>query len=167
MERASSDVDLRTARVWRRGRGYADFRVGDDYEHHWGRTITEADAITFAARTLAHNPLHVNAEAARARGHAALVVSAYLVLAVVVGLSVEDLSERSEAFLGLGRVAFGAPVHPGDTLYASSRVLAARPSRSRPGLGVVTWATRGRNQHGHPVVELERSNLFRIDAAAD
>jgi itaconyl-CoA hydratase len=167
MERASSEPDLASARVWRRGRSYADFRVGDEYEHHWGRTITESDAVWFATQTLAHNPLFVNVVAARAAGHDELVVSPYLVLAVVVGLSVEDLSELSEAFLGLSRVAFETPVHIGDTLYARSSVLDVRASQSRPGLGIVTWRTEGRDQHGRHVVALERSNLFRADGAAD
>jgi itaconyl-CoA hydratase len=42
-----------------------------------------------------------------------------------------------------------------------------RASQSRPGLGIVTWRTEGRDQHGRHVVELERSNLFRADGAAD
>ena len=145
-------------RLWERGRNYRDFRVGDSYRHRWGRTITEADAILFSTQTLAHNPRYFSGE---------LVVSPYLVLAVVVGLSVEDLSERSEAFLGMERVAFAAPVVPGDTLHAASRVASIRPSASRPGFGIVTWSTIGRNQHDRTVVDLTRANLFRTDAPAE
>jgi itaconyl-CoA hydratase len=163
----SSGSDLSTARLWKRGRTFKDFQVGDVYDHHWGRTITEAEAVLFASQTLAHNPVYFNVEAAEARGCSAIAVSPYLVLSVVVGLSVEDLSEHSDAFLGMERVEFLEPVRPGDTLYARSRAVDARLSRSRPGFGVVTWKTTGTNQDGEPVVELVRSNLFRIADGAE
>jgi acyl dehydratase len=163
METTSSAPPPAAARVWRRGRDYADFAVGAAFDHHWGRTVTEADAVLFATQTLQHNPRYLNAE----RRPAGLVASPYLVLAIVVGMSVEDLSERSEAFLGMESVEFGVDVHPGDTLTAASTVTAIRPSASRPGFGIVTWRTEGRNQRSEPVVTLIRSNLFRTGDAAD
>jgi acyl dehydratase len=162
----SSDADWGAVRLWRRGRNYGDFRVGDCYSHRWGRTITEADAILFATQSLAHNPRYFAKHHATPREDPSLIVSPYLVLAVVVGLSVEDLSERSEAFLGMERVEFGETVVPGDTLRAASRVSSVRRSASRPGFGVVTWSTIGSNQHDRVVVDLTRANLFRIDDAA-
>jgi itaconyl-CoA hydratase len=167
METTSSEPEWSTVRVWRRGRRYGGFAVDQGFVHHWGRTITEADAVLFATQTLAHNPLYLNREWARSQGHPALVVSPYLVLAVVVGLSVEDLSEHSEAFLGMGNVRFREPVYPGDTLTATSRVISVRDSNSRPGHGIVTWSTEGRNHRGDVVVELTRSNLFRATDASD
>ncbi len=148
------------ARLWTRGRDFADFAEGEVLHHHWGRTVTEADAVLFATATLAHNPLYWDRTAAAAAGHADLVASPYLVLCIVIGLSVEDLSERSEAFLGLARVAFVCPVHVGDTLTARSTVVERRRSRTNPGRGIVTWDTEGHNQDGRLVVTLRRTNLF-------
>lgn len=162
MESESSTPDVTAARLWKRGREYDEFAVGDVYRHHWGRTVTEADAIAFATQTLQYNPIYLNAERARQLGHPGLVVSPYLVLALVVGLSVEDLSERSEAFLGLDAVEFCEPVYPGDTITALSAVQAQRRSRSNPANGIVTWATEGRNQHNRRVVTFTRSNLFKV-----
>jgi acyl dehydratase len=158
----SSDPIFVSARVWERGRRYEEFEVGQTYGHHWGRTVTEADTLLFATATLAYNPLYLNREVAKEAGHPALVVDPYLVLAIVVGLSVEDLSERSEALLGLAEVEFLEPVYPGDTITAESVVAGKRPSRSKPGAGILTWSTEGRNQHGRPVVRLTRSNLFSV-----
>ncbi|HEX5467770.1 MAG TPA: MaoC family dehydratase [Gaiellaceae bacterium] len=158
----SSDPTFASARLRERGRRYDDFEVGHAYRHHWGRTVTEADTLLFATATLAYNPLYLNVELAKEEGHPALVVDPYLVLAIVVGLSVEDLSERSEALLGLEEVEFLEPVYPGDTVTAESVVAGKRPSRSRPATGVVTWSTEGRNQRGRPVVRLTRSNLFSV-----
>jgi acyl dehydratase len=82
-----------------------------------------------------------------------------LVLCTVVGLSVEDLSEAGGPFLGVDEARFHRPVYPGDTLSASSEVVSARESDSRPGFGVITWHTEGRNQRGEVVVDYRRTNL--------
>jgi acyl dehydratase len=50
-------------------------------------------------------------------------------------------------------------VHAGDTLYAETTVVGARPSASRPDAGVVTVRTAGRNQHEVVVCEFERTFL--------
>ena len=160
----AGEVDLSQARPWPRGRGYHEFEEGDEFAHHWGRTITEADAVLFSTMTLATNPLYLNAEYARAKGHPGLVVDPYLVLSLVVGLSVEDLSELSTAFLGMDDVEFTTPVYPGDTITAHSTVIAKRRSRSKPHNGIVSWRTVGRAQDGREVISLVRANLF--DAGA-
>src|SRR6266403_1223233 len=90
---------------------------------------------------------------------AGLVIDPLLVLCTVVGLSVEDLSEAGGPFLGVEDVEFLRPVHPGDTITARSRVVSRRESESRPGFGIVTWETEGRNQRGEAVVSYRRTNL--------
>jgi len=77
----------------------------------------------------------------------------------VTGLSVEDVSRNAVANLGWEHVRCPAPVFAGDTLYAESEVLEVRPSRSRPGQGIVRVRTRGLNQDGTVVMEFERSVL--------
>ena len=67
----------------------------------------------------------LNAEHARSEGHPDVVVSPLLVLCIVVGLSVEDLSEVGGPFLGIDDLTFHLPVHPGDTLTARSTVVDA------------------------------------------
>jgi acyl dehydratase len=79
---------------------------------------------------------------------------------VVFGLTVEDLSEKGGAFLGVDGLTHHAPVYPGDTLTSASEVTAMRESRSHPGHGVVTWWTEGLNQHGVRVVDFQRTNLI-------
>jgi itaconyl-CoA hydratase len=51
------------------------------------------------------------------------------------------------------------PVFEGDTIYSESEVLAARPSRSRPDVGVVTVRTTGINQDGETVITFTRTLL--------
>lgn len=157
-----TDFDAAAFEPWPRGHLYEDFDVGQTFEHHWGRTVTAGDNALFSTATCNWNPMHLDAEFARAHGHRDLVVNPMLVLCTVLGLSVEDLSEAGGPFLGLEDCHFLEPVHPGDTLTARSEVIAKRPSQSRPGSGTVTWRTEGRNQRGEVVVEYRRTNLVAM-----
>ena len=153
------DFDPANFRLLRKGHTLEDFSPGQEFSHHWGRTLTEADNVLFTTATLAFNPLYFNAEYARAAGHPDVVVNPMLVLCTIVGLSVEDLSEAGGPFLGVDDLTFHRPVYPGDTLTARSTVTAVRESGSRPGFGIVTWRSEGRNQRGELVVDYNRSNL--------
>ena len=77
----------------------------------------------------------------------------------MTGLSVPDVSQNAVANLGWEDVRLPAPVFAGDTIYAESEVLEVRPSKSRPGQGIVRVRTRGFNQDDVTVLEFERSVL--------
>ena len=154
-----ADPDLSAFPLRSKGHAFEDFREGLVFEHHWGRTLNEGDNSLFATMALRFLPLYFNAEYARAHGHPGVVVDPLLVLCTVIGLSVEDLSEAGGPFLGVEDVEFLRPVHPGDTITARSRVVSRRESESRPGFGIVTWETEGRNQRGEAVVSYRRTNL--------
>ena len=124
-------TDLSSFPIRRRGHLFEAFEVGRVFEHHWGKTVTAGDNSLFSSVTHAYNPIYLNAERARADGHPDVVGSPMLVLCVVVGLSVEDLSEAGGPFLGIDALTFHRPVYPGDTLTARSTVIEARTSRSR------------------------------------
>ncbi len=154
-----TEVDFDSFPVVAKGRRFEDFEQGQVLWHHWGRTITSGDNALFSTATCNWNPLHLNAEYARALGHPDVVVNPMLVLCTVVGLSVEDLSEAGGPFLGMQDVVFHQPLYPGDTLTAGSEVVSAVGSSSRPRDGIVTWRTEARNQHGELVVSYRRTNL--------
>ena len=153
------DPDFDSFPLVPKGNKYEDFEVGRSMTHHWGRTLTQADNVSFSTATCAWLPVHLNVEYARAQGHPDTVLNPMLVLCTAVGLSVEDLSESGGPFLGIDDCVFGSPVYQGDTITASSRVLRMRTSASKPGVGIVTWHTTATNQHGQPVVEFVRTNL--------
>ena len=141
------------------GRFLEDFAVGDVYRHAHGRTITETDNTWFTLLTNNTHDIHFNADyAARTEFGRPLVVST-LTLAIVTGLSVPDVSQNAVANLGWDAVKLTAPVFAGDTIYAESTVLEVRPSRSRPGQGLVKVQTRGFNQRGETVITFVRTVL--------
>ncbi len=146
---------MATKQGWR-GRVFEDFEPGDVYEHPLGRTVTQADNIWFTLLTVNNNPIHFDAAYAAQTEFKRPLVDSTFTLALVTGLSVSDVSMNA-VNLGWDEVRLPAPVFEGDTLYAQSEVLEARPSRSRPAVGIVKLRTKGFNQDGVTVVEFLRT----------
>lgn len=73
------------------GRYYEDFVVGDIYEHRPGRTITESDNINFSLMTMNQHPMHCDANFAAKSEFKLPLVNSALTLAVVVGMTVNDV----------------------------------------------------------------------------
>jgi itaconyl-CoA hydratase len=139
------------------GRYLEDFHVGDRYEHPMGRTVTQADNIWFTLLTQNCASVHVDANYAANTDFGRPLVNSTIVLAIVTGQSTFDVSFNVYANLGWDEVRMPHPVFEGDTLYSSSEVLSARPSKSRPSVGIVQVATTGRNQYGDEVILFRRT----------
>jgi acyl dehydratase len=150
----------------RRGRYYEELIVGDVYKHRPGRTIGESDNILFTAITMNTQSLHFDAEFAARSEFGARLVNSLLTLSVACGLSVGDLTEGTTvANLGFAETLFPAPVFAGDTLYAETEIIDKRPSKSRPGQGIVVFEHRATNQRGVLVCSTRRSALVRFETA--
>ena len=148
------------------GRYFEEFHVGDVYEHRPGKTVTEADNHLFTLLTLNTHPMHFDTEYARSTEFKNnLLVSPYT-LALLIGMSVSDISQKAIANLGMDEVKFTAPVFAGDTLYAESEVIAKRESKSRPGQGIVTVRTTGLNQRDEVVCTFLRNVLVAAEGNA-
>jgi len=150
------------------GRSFEDFDVGDVYRSSLGRTISEADNTWFTLLTMNTNQSHFNAHYAETTPFGKVIVNSGLTVAIVLGLSVLDTSQKAFANLGWERIRLPNPVFVGDTLYVESKVLAKRESQSRPYGGIVAFRTRGLNQEGTTVVVYERSVfVYKRDADQD
>jgi itaconyl-CoA hydratase len=147
------------------GRFFEDFKVGETIRHGLGRTLTDVDNIWFTLLTCNANQIHFNADYARSVFSEApfkgrLVVNAYLVLSIVVGLSVNETS-RNGIMLGQKNMRMLSPVFAGDTLYSETTILGKGSSKKHPNMGIVELRTEGLNQDGAKVVELERTIMVR------
>jgi itaconyl-CoA hydratase len=151
------------------GRYFEDFEVGDIYEHRPGRTISDADNSWFTLLTMNQHPLHFDAEYGKQSEFGQNIVNSCLTLAIVTGMSVSDVSQKTVANLGWDKVRLTAPVVVGDTLYAESEVLEKRESKSRPTQGIVRIRTLGLRADGTQVMSFERAMLipFRGHAVDD
>ncbi len=153
------------------GRYFEDFEIGDVYEHRPGRTMTDVDNIHFSLLTMNYHPMHCDAAYAEKSEFGKLLINSGLTLAVVLGMTVADVSGKAIANLGWNDIKLVAPVFAGDTIYAESEVLAKRESKSRPGQGIVTVKTVGTKADGTVFMSFERNVLIQkrdgnIDEAA-
>lgn len=142
------------------GRYFEDFVEGDVYEHRPGRTITDADNVWFTLLTMNTHPAHFDYEFAKKTEFGKPLVCSPFTVALMVGMSVSDISQKAVANLGWDDIRLTHPLFPGDTLYAESEVIEKRESKSRPEQGIVTVKTTGRNQHGDIVCTFKRTMLI-------
>jgi acyl dehydratase len=142
------------------GRYYEEFELGDVYEHRPGRTLSDTDNTWFSLLTMNQHPLHIDAAYGAATEFQRPLVNSCLTLAIVTGMSVSDVSQKTVANLGWDKIRLTAPVFAGDTLYAESEVIGKRPSGSRPNHGIVTVRTVGKKADGTVVITFERSALI-------
>ena len=114
------------------------------FDHAGGNVLHRVEEIFSAAKSEFKRPL----------------VNSGLTLAIVLGMTVNDVSGKAIANLGWKEIKLTAPVFPGDTLYAESEVLEVRESKSRPTQGIVTTLTRAFNQDGVQIMEFTRMSLI-------
>ncbi len=145
-----------------KGRYFEEWSVGDEIRHSIRRTVTETDNLLFSTMTHNPQPLHIDAEAAKASEFGRILVNGAFTFALMVGLSVGDTTLGSLiANLGYDKVVMPKPVFIGDTLRAETVVSALRGSKSRPGAGVVTFIHTMLNQTDDVVCRCERSALLQ------
>jgi itaconyl-CoA hydratase len=142
------------------GRYFEDFQVGHVYEHRPGRTITDTDNVWFTLLTMNTHPAHFDYEFAKKTEFGKPLVCSPFTVALMVGMSVSDVSQKAVANLGWQDIKLVGPLFPGDTLYAESEVVETRESKSRPEQGLVTVRTTGKNQHGEVVCTFNRTMLI-------
>ncbi len=143
------------------GKYLEDLEVGQRIQHPRGRTVTEMDNVLFSALTMNPQPLHLDEEFSKQTQFGQRIVNGLFTLALVVGLSVPELTEGTiVANLGYDKVAYPHPVFHGDTIHAETEVLEKRESASKPDRGIVRLRQIGRKQDGSIVVELERTVMF-------
>lgn len=144
------------------GRYFDEWAVGDRIAHELRRTVTETDNLLFTTMTHNPQPLHLDAEAAKASEFGRILVNGTFTFALMVGMSVGETTLGTlVANLGYDQLVMPNPVFIGDTLYATSEVTALRPSKSRPGQGIVTWRHEMWNQRGEMVCQCLRSALVK------
>ena len=142
------------------GRYFEDFVVGDIYKHWPGKTIFESDNNLFSLLTMNHHPVHLDTNYCKDQVYGKILVCGPLVISVVVGMTVSDISGMAIANLDYEKITHDGPVFIGDTLYAHTEILDKRESRSKPDRGIVYVETKAFNQDGRLVLTLRRHILI-------
>ena len=144
------------------GRTFDQWTVGDKIAHEIRRTVTETDNLLFSAMTYNSQPLHIDAEAARASEFGQILVNSTFTFALCIGLSVGDTTVGTlVANLGFDKVVTPKPTFIGDTLTCHSEVIDRRESRSRPEAGIVTFRHWLTNQRGEEALSCTRTALIK------
>ena len=129
-----------------------------------GRTLTEADVVSFAALTGDWHPQHADAEWAAAGPFGERIAHGLLVVALASGLVPFDPG-RVVALRRVCDATFKRPVRFGDTLRVEGRIAELAPASEEAGL--VTFAWNVVNQEGRAVCRARVEVLWKRDGVAE
>jgi acyl dehydratase len=144
------------------GRYFDEWTVGDRIVHQPSRTVTETDNLLFSAMTHNMQPLHLDAEYAKASEFGKILVNSTFTFSLAVGLSIADTTVGTLiANLGFDKVVTPKPTFIGDTLTCHTEVLELRESKSRPNCGIVIFKHELTNQRGEVALSMLRTVLMK------
>lgn len=140
---------------------FEEFEEGAEIKHALSKTIFESDNNFFSLLTMNHHPVHTNVDYASHNQHRQPLVVGTLVFSLVVGMTVPDISGKAIANLGYEDIKHLAPTFIGDTIYARTRIISKRESKSKPDRGIIYVETIGYNQRGEDVISFRRNVLVK------
>lgn len=139
-------------------RYYEDLKPGVTTKGTDTYLVTEAEIREMGERW-DPQPFHVDPEAAAASPFGGLVASTVHLFGIHTRLGARGDPLAAVSALGMTNFVNHAPARPGDRLRHESTVLDRRPSKSRPGTGVVSFRGTLFNQRDEPVFSHEPTVL--------
>jgi acyl dehydratase len=141
---------------------WEDFPVGRVRELGPSAPLTPEEIVEFARR-YDPQPFHVDEAAGRASAFGGLVASGWQTCGIAMRMYVDAVLRRAASLgsPGVEKVRWTRPVRPGDALRLRVEVLEARPSESKPHVGLVRSRWQLTNQGGETVMEMEGWGMFR------
>jgi acyl dehydratase len=146
---------------------FEDLSVGQSWTSAPRRL--ERDQIIAFATEFDPQAQHLSEDAARASLFGELVASGWHTAAFTMRLMLDTgVLATDGRMLGAGieEISWPTPVRPGDALRAQCEVLALRPLRSRPELGLLTLRTTALNERDEPVLVMTSRIMLRRRPAA-
>jgi acyl dehydratase len=146
---------------------FEDLPVGRKFKTI-GRTVTEADITGFVNATGMVEVLFTNTAFLEAESDIkGRVAPGALAYCFAEGLLVQATMQHTGfAFLGM-ELNIEAPVLAGDTIHVECEVIEARPSRSRPGRGLVRTRNRIVKQDGTVAITYTPLRMIKCRGADD
>ncbi|WP_174273968.1 MaoC family dehydratase [Sphingomonas bacterium] len=122
----------------------------------YGGMVVDRDEVIAFARAYDPQPFHLDDAAAAANPvFGRLSASGWHTAAMTMRMSAARWAEQGiqgRGAAGLDELSWLRPVYPGDTLRVETEVIGARPSVSRPELGLLKIRSIVFNQHDQPVM---------------
>ena len=118
--------------------------------------MSEAEILEFAFK---YDPqsFHMDVEAAKEGPFGGLIASGIQTMAIGLRLLLQAQVFAPGASMGspgMDELRWLKPVRPGDTLRLRGEVLEVKPSRSKPGRGILRYRMTIFNQHGEDVMSM-------------
>src|SRR6266705_3197053 len=131
-------------------RYYDDLKVGDRFSSETLK-VKEKDLIEFAHK-FDPQMFHLDRKTAERTIFKGLIASGWHTAAMTMRLFVRTLNFAEGAIgLGVDELRWPYAVRPGDVLTVETEILELRPSRSRPGHGIIRLRNVTTNQRGEVV----------------
>ncbi len=146
------------------GMFFEEFEVGQEITSP-GRTITEADVVTFAGVSGDSNSIHTDAEYAKDSAFGQRVAHGLLGISIVSGLAMRTgiMEGTVLAFREIKNWKFNLPVYIGDTIHVIMEVK-EKKAMPRLGGGSIALSLDVRNQDGQTVMKGIWTVLVRSQA---
>lgn len=141
---------------------FEDIQVGHVRESSEEYELTAEEIIAFCSKW-DPLPFHTNPEAAAETPVGRLFTSAVHTVAIAIRLGHQMQTEPVATAMGLGwdEVRFHAPACAGDRLRLRGEIIEARPSVSKPGLGIIRSRLSLTNQCGELVISFKAAALLK------
>lgn len=125
------------------------------------KDVTAAEIVEFASE-FDPQPMHLDEAAGKASILGGLSASGWHTCSMFMRLFCDAvlLDSTSQGAPGVDHIKWRRPVLAGDRLTGHTTVVASRPSKSRPSLGLVTLRSELFNQRGETVLQLENTGMF-------
>jgi len=123
---------------------YEDLNVGDE-DQSTGRTVTEADVVSFAGLSGDFNNMHIDEEFAKKTVFGTRVAHGLCVLSIASGLWFTMPRLATIAFMGLEDWRFSDAVKFGDTIRIIRKLVEKREHK-RPNMGFLIFEVNVHNQ---------------------
>lgn len=139
---------------------FEDFVPGAVAEY--GDTLVDRDDMVAFAREYDPQPMHLSEDAAKKTMLGDLIASGWYTAGLLMRMNCDQwlVDSSSLGAPGVDSVEWRAPVRAGDRLTVRSEILSARASRSRPEIGVVSFAFDVLNQDGVVVMRQVNPVMF-------
>jgi len=141
-------------------RAFEDFKVGDIMECG-PLPVSAADIKSFAAR-FDPQPMHLDEAARQNTILDGLFASGLHTVCMHMRLFADGVLRDSTSMgsPGVEVIHYLAPVRPGDSLTLRVETIGARPSKSRPEMGLINFRSHMINGDNKPVLEMVATLMF-------
>ena len=144
---------------------FEDYEVGQVIETP-GRTITDADIVSFGAITADFSSIHFDDTYAKKTIYGTRIAHGMLTISYALGLYTRLMTSYGTGMGNMGiSCRFTHPVRVGDTIRVIAEIIQARPTR-KPDRGIVKFHFNVVNQDGTTVCDAEYTHMVRTRAGA-